>query len=121
MSIIVQALRVAAIEVAETVAEAAVDEVRELVGAKRKTGKRKPRRVTSDDERKQLHKQQGRKCNGCQRSFALKDMEVDHIKALSKGGKDTITNKQLLCSLCNRRKGSGTMRDLKRRNQNARD
>jgi len=31
-------------------------------------------------------------------------LEIDHIKPLSKGGEDTIENKQALCQKCNNKK-----------------
>jgi 5-methylcytosine-specific restriction endonuclease McrA len=39
---------------------------------------------------------------------SLDDLEVDHIKPLSKGGTERISNLQLLCTRCNRTKGSTT-------------
>ena len=36
-------------------------------------------------------------CNGCQIPFLLRNLEVDHFLARSKGGPDTLGNLQLLC------------------------
>ncbi len=48
-------------------------------------------------------------CAGCDTHFPFKIMEVDHILPRSKGGADHFDNLQLLCSHCNRSKGSRTM------------
>lgn len=40
------------------------------------------------------------------KKFEIEEMEADHIKAWSKGGKTTIDNCQLLCRECNRVKSS---------------
>jgi 5-methylcytosine-specific restriction endonuclease McrA len=52
----------------------------------------------------------GYRCKGrCKRIFkSLDDLEVDHIKPISKGGTERISNLQLLCTRCNRLKGSTT-------------
>ena len=57
-------------------------------------------------------RQEGR-CNGCYVLFEFRHFEKDHIEPLAKGGQDTDKNLQLLCSYCNRRKGTGTMAELK--------
>ncbi|MFW6102430.1 MAG: HNH endonuclease [Chloroflexota bacterium] len=45
-------------------------------------------------------------CKTCGRVRTLDDLEVDHIIPVSLGGPDTLGNKQLLCSKCNREKGN---------------
>ena len=45
-------------------------------------------------------------CKGCDRICTLDDFEVDHIIPVSLGGPDTLDNKQLLCSKCNKYKGN---------------
>lgn len=45
-------------------------------------------------------------CSDCGRVRSLNDLEVDHIIPVSLGGSDTLDNKQLLCSTCNRKKGN---------------
>lgn len=57
-------------------------------------------------------KQEGM-CNGCDTHFPFKIMEVDHIIPKTKGGTDHEDNLQLLCSHCNRVKGTGTQAELK--------
>ncbi|KXA99025.1 hypothetical protein AKJ45_01805 [candidate division MSBL1 archaeon SCGC-AAA261F19] len=45
-------------------------------------------------------------CKRCGERLSLKNLEVDHKKPKSKGGKDNPANLQLLCPNCNRRKGA---------------
>lgn len=59
-----------------------------------------------------LYEKQHAKCAGCgfpKESFAL---EIDHDIPRSKGGTDHISNLQLLCSRCNRRKGTDRLKHL---------
>lgn len=44
-------------------------------------------------------------CNHCNNKFEIKEMEADHIKPWSKGGKTNADNLQMLCIDCNRTKG----------------
>ena len=48
-------------------------------------------------------------CVGCNIHFPFRIMDVDHILPRAKGGTDHPSNLQLLCSGCNRSKGSRTM------------
>ena len=59
-------------------------------------------------------KQQGT-CNGCQRPFYYRELEVDHIVPQAKGGGDHISNLQLLCTTCNRLKSVGTVEELRQK------
>ena len=59
-------------------------------------------------------KQEG-DCNGCRDHFKIRHLEVDHIVPQSAGGTDHPKNLQLLCSSCNRIKGSGSQEDLIRK------
>jgi 5-methylcytosine-specific restriction endonuclease McrA len=53
----------------------------------------------------------GYRCKKCKRVFIrLDDLEVDHIKPRSKGGTDRPSNLQLLCPICNKRKGTAVKR-----------
>jgi 5-methylcytosine-specific restriction endonuclease McrA len=45
-------------------------------------------------------------CNGCKKEFTYVDLEMDHIKPWSKGGKTELENAQLLCKHCNTSKGN---------------
>lgn len=55
-----------------------------------------------------LHERQSGKCIGCLDFFQSRNLEIDHIEAKSKGGSDEPSNLQLLCSTCNRMKGTSS-------------
>ena len=59
--------------------------------------------------RHRLYGEQEGVCVGCDTHFPFKVMEVDHVLPQSRGGTDHLDNLQLLCSHCNRSKGSKTM------------
>ena len=44
-------------------------------------------------------------CNGCKVLFPFRNMTVDHIVPVSRGGSDSLDNLQLLCGACNSMKG----------------
>ena len=62
------------------------------------------------DAKRRFSKQKGicanKKCPNAGKKFEIEEMEADHIKAWSKGGKTTIENCQMLCRECNRAKSS---------------
>ena len=55
--------------------------------------------------------QEGR-CKGCQTLTPFRNMTVDYIVAISKGGTDMPDNLQLLCRACKLLKGNGTHEQL---------
>lgn len=63
------------------------------------------RKFRPKDIRAAYERQEG-KCKKCGKTFAIDDMEADHITAWSKGGHTTPENCQMLCKSCNRRKGN---------------
>ena len=68
-------------------------------------------RIFSDSEKKSKFKQQGekcasKKCPNADKTLTIGDMEADHIKPWSEGGKTEPKNLQVLCRDCNRRKGA---------------
>ena len=63
------------------------------------------RAFTDNQKREAFEKQKGI-CPKCAMPFALSQMEADHIKPWSKGGKSTSDNCQMLCKDCNRRKSN---------------
>ena len=63
-------------------------------------------------DRQMLSHWQGTRCAGCQVKFQLRNLTVDHITPLEKGGSDRPSNLQLLCGTCNSMKGTGTQGQL---------
>ena len=59
--------------------------------------------------RHHLYGKQEGVCVGCDTNFPFRVMDVDHILPISRGGTNHIDNLQVLCSGCNRAKGSKTM------------
>jgi len=57
-------------------------------------------------DKNDAYKKQDGKCNICHKHFELKDMQADHITPWSKEGKTILSNCQMLCADCNRRKGN---------------
>lgn len=61
------------------------------------------RAFTPNQKREAYEKQKGI-CKKCKEHFEIDEMEADHIKPWSKGGKTVSENCQMLCKDCNRRK-----------------
>jgi 5-methylcytosine-specific restriction endonuclease McrA len=61
-------------------------------------------RFTAEDVRK-LYIAQSARCVSCTRHLAITGYHVDHIISIAKGGLNVVANLQLLCPLCNLRKG----------------
>ena len=86
-------------------------------GIRRLLGHRKPDMsdAVSPYARKHLHETQQGRCNGCGNTYHAKDLTVDHIVPVSKGGTNDTANLQLLCHNCNSVKGNRSMDYLRRR------
>ena len=54
-------------------------------------------------------------CEGCGVHFQVRNLTVDHIIPISRGGTDHLENLQLLCQACNSTKGDRPMEYLKAR------
>ncbi len=63
-------------------------------------------RAFSDNQKREAFERQRGKCIVCKESFAIDEMEGDHITPWSEGGKTEGLNCQMLCIEDNRRKGS---------------
>ena len=66
--------------------------------------------VTTNQLRKLFYDNYGKKCKYCNEAVLkinkINQITCDHIVPIQKGGDSTIDNLQLICSTCNRRKGS---------------
>lgn len=58
------------------------------------------------DEKRTMYERQDGKCALCGEACELSEMHGDHIIPWSKGGKTTLENGQMLCTLCNLKKGN---------------
>ncbi|WP_027407629.1 DUF262 domain-containing protein [Anaerovibrio sp. RM50] len=72
------------------------------------TGKEKCLSIRAFDRRDALaaYEAQGHKCATCGEIFEFDDMQADHIKPWSKGGKTVKENCQMLCRDCNLKKSN---------------
>lgn len=66
-------------------------------------------RAFTQSQKEQMYEEQKGICPGCGRHFELGEMEADHWKPWSKGGKTEISNLKMLCADCNRKKSDGTL------------
>jgi 5-methylcytosine-specific restriction endonuclease McrA len=51
-----------------------------------------------------LSKRDGECCNSCKLRMYPSELTIDHIEARFDGGSDDMTNKQLLCVKCHKKK-----------------
>ena len=63
-------------------------------------------RAFTDAMKREAYERQDGICPSCGGHFTLEQMEGDHIKPWSEGGKTTAENCQMLCKDCNRRKSN---------------
>lgn len=59
--------------------------------------------------RQQVYDKCGGHCAYCGREIAYKDMQIDHIYPVYRGGKDDMENLNPSCRMCNHRKGTLTI------------
>ena len=57
-------------------------------------------------ERKIVYVRDDKACYICKRSLRLKEMELDHVVPLSRGGRHSYANVKACCSQCNRKKSN---------------
>jgi hypothetical protein len=61
-------------------------------------------RAFNDKMKREAYERQKGVCRHCKKHFEIDEMEADHIKPWSKGGKTDSKNCQMLCMDCNRTK-----------------
>jgi hypothetical protein len=61
-------------------------------------------RAFTDKQKREAYEKQKGNCRHCKKHFEINEMEADHIKPWSKGGKTISENCQMLCIDCNRTK-----------------
>lgn len=66
-------------------------------------------RAFTQSQKEQMYEEQKGICPGCGKHFELCEMEADHWKPWSKGGKTELSNLKMLCADCNRKKSDGTL------------
>lgn len=86
--------------------EEELEELRARKKIKRtKSGKIK-RKTYSPDVKKLLYIKADGKCELCGKKILLDDMTIDHVKPLSMGGEDDVSNLACVCLPCNVFKGN---------------
>lgn len=61
-------------------------------------------RAFTPKDKRTMFERQGGVCPHCKGKFELAEMEADHVMPWSQGGKTEISNGQMLCKPCNRKK-----------------
>lgn len=73
------------------------------------------RKCYSEDTKKLIYLNAGGRCELCGRKILLDDMTIDHIKPLSMGGEDDVSNLAATCFPCNAFKGNVIPEDFMER------
>ncbi len=63
-------------------------------------------RAFSDSQKQKIYEEQEGICLHCKKTYDISEMEGDHITPWCEGGKTELSNLQMLCRSCNRRKSS---------------
>lgn len=64
------------------------------------------RKIVTQELRNKVIERDKSICQICGKNCSESEIEIDHIKPISKGGKSVIQNLQVLCKKCNRRKSN---------------
>jgi len=67
------------------------------------------RRKLTPAERRQIYDKMAGRCAYCGCEISIKNMQVDHIKPVSRGGGDDADNLFPACRSCNHRKGTSSL------------
>ena len=73
------------------------------------------RKTPTKKEKEALFSMQRGRCMYCGKKMEIQYMHIDHKTAVARSGRDTLTNKQLLCGPCNNRKGAKSDGEFRRR------
>ncbi|AUR90574.1 Cas9-type HNH domain protein [Vibrio phage 1.162.O._10N.261.48.E3] len=60
----------------------------------------------------ELYTEQNGICYMCLEQFDFKDMQMDHLIPISKGGKHEVSNVKMCCAKCNQKKGAKLPEEL---------
>jgi len=71
------------------------------------------RKRLSKKERKRVYEKTGGRCAYCGYRIQIGAMQVDHVKPLAHGGKDTESNMFPACRSCNHRKGASSVESFR--------
>lgn len=66
-------------------------------------------RAFTQAQKEQMYEEQQGICPGCNKHFELCEMQADHRRPWSQGGKTELANGMMLCAECNRKKSDGTL------------
>lgn len=69
-------------------------------------GRKRNRPKVPDATRALVYERDNYRCKNC---GSDQDLTIDHVKPLSKGGKNRASNMQTLCNACNLAKGNGSL------------
>lgn len=72
------------------------------------------RRRLTKEERRTVYDKMGGHCAYCGCELRYKDMQVDHVVPLRKGGSDTLDNMLPACRSCNHYKDSASLEGFRR-------
>ena len=79
--------------------------VKEIVKALPKLELKDRQRDFTEEQRWAIYWRDKGKCQSCKKKCAENAFHADHKKAHTKGGRTTISNGMVLCSICNLKKG----------------
>ena len=74
------------------------------------------RKLMTQELRNEIIERDNCICQICKKKCSKNEIEIDHIKPVSKGGKTMRSNLQVLCLSCNRKKSNKWLEDLSSKN-----
>ena len=70
--------------------------------------------ISLKEIREEMFRAYGKSCKYCKSPVVINNMVCDHVIPISLGGTSSLTNLQIICNRCNRRKGPLTDRQFGR-------